>query len=239
MNTDSKAAAQARVSDKNLILKQLPEDVYARLLPDLEPVELALGQVIYRAEDEITHIYFLCESLVSLVAATTQGQSAEIGIIGYEGLVGMEALMGSSATLNQCIVQHPDGALRIKVNNLKAEFVRGGRLLDRFLTFTRLLNFQIGQTSLCNRFHTVEERLSRWLLICRDRTRTDNLQLTQEFLSLMLGVNRATVTISAIALQSANFIRYTRGRITIIDAVGLEDFSCECYGTIKKEYDRA
>lgn len=239
MNNNLRAVAQSRVSDKNLILKQLPEDVYARLLPDLEPVELTLGQVIYRAEDKISHIYFLCESLVSLIATTMQGQSAEIGIIGYEGLVGMEALMGSNAAINQCIVQHPDGALRIKVSNLKTEFARGGILLDRFLNFTRLLNFQIGQTSLCNRFHTVEERLSRWLLMCRNRTRTDNLQLTQEFLSLMLGVNRATVTISAIALQSAGFIKYTRGRITIIDAVGLEDFSCECYGTIKKEYDRA
>lgn len=239
MTSNSTLAAQARISGRNLILKDLPEDVYNRLVPNLEPVKLALGQVIYGAEDEIDYIYFLHNSLISVIATTMHGQSAEIGIIGYEGLVGMDALMGSDRAANPFIVQHPESALRISVKAFKTEFARGGILLDKFLNFTRLLIIQIGQTSLCNRLHTVEERLSRWLLMCRDRTGTDNLQLTQEFLSLMLGVNRATVTLSAIALQSAGFIKYARGRITITDSLGLEDFSCDCYRTVKKEYDRA
>jgi len=238
MLDNSNSTAQLYFSTRNLILNALTEDEYARLLPDLEPVKLTLGQVLYRAEEPIKHIYFLNNSMVSVVAMTSDGQCAEAGVIGYEGLVGMDALMGSDSALNETIVQHPDGALRIRVDAVRTEFKRGGVLLDRFLSFTRLLLIQIGQTALCNRLHTVEERLAKWLLLCRDRAGTNKLQLTQEFLSIMLGANRPTVTVAAITLQSAGYIKYTRGRITIIDPEELRYFSCDCYQTVKHEYDR-
>lgn len=238
MPKDSSPSTQSHLSTRNLILNALPEEEYERLLPDLEPVELALGQILYRPEEPIEYVYFPNNSMISVVALTSQGQCAEVGVVGYEGMVGMDVLMGSDSTLNENLVQHANGAFRMNVNAIKTEFKRGGELHDSLLRFTRLLMIQIGQTALCNRLHTVEERLARWLLLCRDRAGTEKLQLTQEFLAIMLGANRATVTMSAIALQSAGYIKYSRGHITIIDREGLEDFSCDCYKTVKREYDR-
>lgn len=238
MSEESNLSPQPRLLTKNRILDALPEDEYERLLPDLEPVELLLGQFLYRAEDTIKHVYFLSDAMVSIVATTTAGQSAEIGVIGREGMIGLEVLMGSDSTVNDTLVQDSTGALRISTAAIRKEFKRGGVLHDSLLHFTRLLITQIGQTALCNRLHTIEERLSRWLLLCRDRSETNELQLTQEFLSMMLGANRATVTMSAIALQNAGYIKYSRGQITIIDGKGLEDFTCECYKIVKTEYAR-
>lgn len=231
-------STQARFSTTNYILNTLPDEEFERLLPDLEPVELKLGQVLYRPEEPIEYVYFPNNTMISVVAVTAEGQSAEIGIIGREGMIGMDVLMGSDSTLNEHIVQHPNGAFRINTAAIKQEFKRGGALHDLLLNFTRVMMIQIGQTALCNRLHTVDERLARWLLLCRDRSGTAELQLTQEFLSIMLGTNRATVTMSAIALQSAGFIKYARGHITIKDHEGLEDFTCECYQIVKKVYDR-
>lgn len=238
MPDESSFSNQPDHSTKNHILSNLPSEDYERLLPDLEPVKLVLGQFLYRAEETINQIYFPDDAMISVVANTMTGQSAEIGVIGHEGLIGLDALMGSETTPHDNLVQHASGAMRINLAPIKEEFKRGGALHASILNFARLLMVQIGQTALCNRLHTVEERLARWLLLCRDRTGTDRLQLTQEFLSLMLGTNRATVTVSAIALQSAGYIRYTRGRIFIKDGEGLEDFACECYRVVKKEYDR-
>jgi len=238
MSEDSNLSTESRLSTKNRILNALPTEEYERLLPDLEPVELFLGQYLYRAEDTIRHVYFPSDAVVSIVATTTEGQSVEIGVIGREGMVGMEILMGSDSTLNDHLVQDASSALRISTAAIREEFKRGGVLHDSLLHFTRLLMTQIGQTALCNRLHTIEERLSRWLLLCRDRAGTNELQLTQEFLATMLGTNRASVTIAAIALQSAGYIKYSRGHITIIDGKGLEDFTCECYKIVKTEYDR-
>jgi len=238
MPKDSSLCTLPRLSTVNHILKALPEEDYERLLPDLEPVELALGQVLYRAEEPIRHVYFPNNSMVSVVANTLEGQCAEVGVIGREGMIGIDVLLGSDSTLNENIVQHANGALRINTTAIKTEFKRGGVLHDSLLRFTRLLMIQISQTALCNRLHTVDERLARWLLLCRDRSGTDELQLTQEFLAIMLGTNRATVTISAIAIQSAGYIKYSRGHITVTDGEGLEDFACNCYQTVKQEYDR-
>lgn len=238
MPEDLNLSIQTRLSTVNYILKALPKEDFERLLPDLEPIELKLGQVLYRPEEPIEFVYFPNHTMISVIASTAEGQSAEIGIIGREGMVGMDVLLGSDSTLNENIVQHPNGAFRINTASIKQEFKRGGALHDLLLRFTRVMMIQIGQTALCNRLHTVDERLARWLLLCRDRSGTGELQLTQEFLSIMLGVNRATVTMSAIALQSAGFIKYSRGHITIKDSEGLEDFSCECYKIVKKEYDR-
>ena len=238
MPKDLNLSTQSRLSTKNYILKALPEEDFKRLLPDLEPVNITLGQILHRPEEPISHVYFPNDSVVSVLAATAEGQCAEVGVIGREGMIGMDVLMGSDSSINENLVQHANGALRISTNAIRTEFKRGGALHDSLLIFTRLLMIQISQTALCNRLHTVEERLARWLLLCRDRAGTDKLQLTQEFLALMLGTNRATVTISAIALQSAGYITYKRGHITITDCTGLEDFSCNCYQTVKKQYDR-
>lgn len=225
-------------SNENLILNALPEEEYERLLPDLEPVELFLGQILYRPEEPIEYVYFPVSSMVSVIASTADGQSAEVGVIGREGMTGIDVLMGGDSTLNTHIVQHPNGAFRTKTAVIKREFKCGGALHDELLKFTRLLMIQIAQTALCNRLHTVEERLARWLLLCADRSGTDELQLTQEFLAIMLGTNRVTVTMSAIALQNTGYIKYTRGRITITNHEELENFACDCYRTVKREYDR-
>ena len=237
MPKDLSLSRLTRPKTENLILDALPDAEYQRLLPDLEPVKPALGEVIYRPEEPIEYVYFPQNAMISVIASTAQGQSAEVGVIGFEGMTGMEVLMGSDSTLNENIVQHSANALRIKTAAIRKEFKRCGNLNDSLLSFTRLLMIQIGQTALCNRLHTLDERLARWLLVCRDRAKTDELQLTQEFLSIMLGTNRANVTMSAIALQSTGYIKYRRGQITITDGAGLQNFACDCYRTVKRQYD--
>ncbi len=225
-------------STRNTILNSLPEEDYRRLLPHLEPVELPHGRFIYRPDEPIKHVYFPNDSMVSVIATTPEGHSAEVGVIGYEGIVGVDVLMGVDSTNNESIVQLADGAMRITADFLKEEFKQGGAFHDLSLRFMHNLMAQISQTALCNRLHTVEERLSRWLLMCHDRSTNDEIRLTQEFLAIMLGTQRATVTVAAINLQSAGFIKYSRGIITIIDRTGLEGFSCECYKIVKRAYDR-
>lgn len=234
----SSHSAKQHLSTKNIILNALPEEDYKRLSPDLKQVELDLGQVIYRAEEPIEYVYFPNNSMISVIANTSGGQSAEVGVIGFEGIIGIDVLLGSDSSMNENIIQLADGALRINTATVKKEFKRAGALHDSVLRFTRLLMVQISQTALCNRLHSVEERLARWLLMCRDRSATDDLNLTQEFLSVMLGANRATVTLAAIALQHIGYIEYSRGHIKITDREGLENFSCDCYKTVKQEYDR-
>ncbi len=228
---------QFRLSTSNRILNALPDEDFERIRPDLEEVELVLGQIIYLPEDPIKHVYFLNHAMVSVIATTISGQCAEAGVIGNEGMAGIEVLMGSNNTLNENVIQLPNGALRMSVDAVKREFKRADALHDLLLQFMRLLMLQISQTALCNRLHTVEERLARWLLMCHDRSETDKLRLTQEFLAIMLGTNRATVTMSAITLQNIGMIKYSRGLITITDRDELEHFACECYETIRREYD--
>ena len=223
---------------RNTILNRLPEDVYQRLLVNLEFIELPHGQFIYRPDEHIKYVYFPNNSMISLIATTPEGYSAEVGVIGYEGIVGVDVLMGVDSTTNESIVQLADGALRINADALKEEFKQGGVFHDLSLRFMHDLMAQISQTALCNRLHTIEERLSRWLLMCRDRSQSDSLYLTQEFLAIMLGTQRATVTIAAINLQSANYIKYSRGTINIMDRPGLEEFTCECYEIVKRTYSR-
>lgn len=238
MSENSSLSTQPRLSTQNCILNALPKEDFERLLPDLEEVNLALGQVIYRVEEPIEYVYFPNNAVISVIANTAEGQCVEVGVIGREGITGIDVLMGADSTLNENIIQYPDDALRINTAAIKKEFKRAGAFHDLSLRFIRLLMIQISQTALCNRLHTVEERLSRWLLMCHDRAEADELTLTQEFLGYMLGTNRATVTVSAIALQSAGFIKYSRGLITVVDRKGLEDFACDCYKTVKQEYDR-
>ena len=239
MSDTAENSTRSQLSTKNYILNSLSQADFERLLPDLEFVKLAHGEVLYRPLEPIKYVYFPDDAMCSVVATTAEGQCAEVGVIGREGMIGIDVLMGIDFSLNENFIQLPDGGLRMKTSAIKREFKQNGELQDLLLNFVRLLMFQISQTALCNRLHTVEERLSRWLLLCRDRSATDELQLTQEFLSIMLGANRATVTVAAITLQGGGYIKYSRGLITILDREGLEHFACDCYRTVKDEYDRS
>lgn len=229
---------QSRHSTKNQILLALPDEDYQRLHPYLEPVELKLGQILYRPEEPISYVYFPNNAMASIIATTPDGQAAEVGVVGREGISGVDVLMGVDSTPNEAMIQLPDGALRIKTETIREEFKRGGAFQNLSLKYIHALMMQISQTALCNRLHNVEQRLARWLLMCHDRAKGDELTLTQEFLSIMLGVNRPTVTNAAVLLQGGGFIKYSRGKITILDREGLEDFACDCYEVVKPEYDR-
>jgi CRP-like cAMP-binding protein len=235
---NSNPSTQSRLSTKNYILNALPEEDFNRLLPDLTPVKLPHGQILYRPDEPIEYVYFPNNSVLSVVAITADGQSVESGVIGREGMAGVNVLMGVDSMPNENIIQLADGALRMSTAAVRREFKRGGALHDLLLRFMHALMIQIGQTTLCNRLHSTDQRLSRWLLICHDRSETNEMKLTQEFLAIMLGADRARVTMSAIALQSAGYIKYSRGNIVVTDREGLEDFTCACYQLVKQEYDR-
>jgi CRP-like cAMP-binding protein len=223
-----------RLLTNNYILNLLPDEEYKRLHPDLELVDLPRGFSIYRADEPIKHVYFPNNAMISVVTNTSSGESIEAGIIGWEGLAGIEVLMGVNSTSNESMVQLADGGLRIKTEAIRKEFDRGETLQKVALRYMHALLLQVSQTALCNRLHSLEQRLSRWLLMCCDRAGSHEIKLTQEFLSIMLGVNRPTVTIAATNLQNAGFIEYSRGRITIVDGKRLEKFTCECYSAVKK-----
>lgn len=222
----------------NLVLTALPQDALERLLPNLERVELPLGKNLFRAHEEIKHVYFPECAIASMFANTSEGESSEIAIIGREGAVGLDILMGTDSSPHDCVVQIPDGGYRISTAALREEFRGCDEAHDIFLLFLHKLMTQISQTTLCNRLHSLDERLPRWLLMCHDRIDGDEVALTQEFLALMLGVSRVSITAAASALQNIGHITYSRGRITINDRAGLEDSACECYQIVKKEYER-
>ena len=229
---------QSSLSTRNHILNSLPEEDFARLLPDLKPVEMPLGKTIFHPEEEINYVYFLNTAMVSVVSRTADGQSVEAGVIGWEGIAGFNVLMGSDTMPNENIVSLPGDGHRLPTAAAKREFKRGGAFQDLCVRYMHAVIIQLGQVTLCNRLHAAEERLARWLIMCHDRAATDKLQLTQEFLSIMLGTNRVTVTNSAIVLQNIGNIKYKRGLITVLDREGLEDSACDCYRTIKQEYER-
>jgi len=229
---------QPRHSTDNHILNNLSDEDYARLHPHLTPVNLALGEIIYQPEESIKYVYFPNNAMASVIATTPEGQCAEVGVIGREGIVGVDVLMGVDSTSHQVMVQLSDGALRISTATAKKEFADSAAMNKMLLLCVHALMMQISQTALCNRLHSIEQRLSRWLLLCRDRSASDVLSLTQEFLAIMLGANRPSVTTAALILQGGGFIKYSRGRITVIDREGLEDFACDCYRVVKPEYDR-
>ncbi len=222
---------------ENRLLAALPSDIYERILLHLETVTLKLRQVLYEAGDTIEHVYFPRNALISLVTKMRNGHSAEVGMVGSEGMVSTSAFMGGDTIPYQAIVQGSDGAMKMTVAALREEFNRGGPLQTLLLRYTQALHVQVSQTAACNRLHSLEERLARWLLMTHDRIRSDRLELTQEFLSTMLGVERSGVTLAAITLQDEMLIKYSRGRITVLDRAGLESASCECYGRVKIIFD--
>jgi CRP-like cAMP-binding protein len=199
---------------------------------------LALGDQVYESGGRLDYVCFPTSSIVSLVYTMEDGAVAEIGLVGNDGMVGVALFMGGDTMPNRAVVQMGGGAIRMKATTLQKEFLRGGQLQKILLRYTQVLITQISQTAVCNRLHSVEQRLSRWLLMCHDRATSDELPMTQEFISNMLGGRRQSVTVAAGRLQDAGLIHYIRGNIEIIDRKGLENHVCECYQVVKTEYDR-
>jgi CRP-like cAMP-binding protein len=222
----------------NRLLASLPPEELERLLPHLGHVSFALGEVIYESGGRQSHIYFPTTVIISLLYLMENGSSAEMGVAGCEGLVGVALFMGGDTVPNRAVVQSAGAAFRMKTNVLQDEFARGGTFQRLLLRYTQALMTQMSQTAVCNRLHTVEQQLCRWLLLSRDRLETDELVMTQELIANMLGVRREGVTHAAGRLQESGLISYVRGHITILDRPGLETAVCECYKVVKDEYDR-
>jgi CRP-like cAMP-binding protein len=223
---------------ENRILAALPRAELNRLLPDLAPVRLPQGKVLWDADDHIRHAFFLMGGMVSLLSFTEEGACVEVGMIGSEGLAGIFSILRFDAAPYRVVVQLPTAAMRIRVAALRREFARDGRLQDLLLRYTYTLLTQVSQSASCNRFHTAEERLCRWLLTSGDHAKSDIFPLTQEFLAQMIGAPRTSVTTVASRLQRMGLIRYRRGKIRILDRHGLENFSCECYKVINEGLSR-
>ena len=223
----------------NQLLSSLPSDVRQRLTPHLERIDAELNKKIYAPYEEIRHVYFPINSMVSIVASTESGEMAEVGVVGREGAAGIDIAMGANKSPHHSMFQIGGPAYRISGSEFEKEFKRCGDFHDRILSFVQKFYAQVSQTTLCNRLHHVEERLPRWLLMCHDRIDGDLLPLTQEFIALMLGASRVSITLAAKDLQKIGYIKYVRGKITVLDREGLEDGACECYKIVKREYDRA
>ena len=213
----------------NRILQGLPPSDRARLIGAVQPVAFTLGDVVCEAGKPLDYIYFPTTAVVSSLYTTEDGATTEMFLVGNDGVVGVSSFLGGGITPNQDVVVVGGEALRMKASALRDEFRLGGALQALLLRYTQALITQISQTAVCNRLHAVEQRLCRWLLMCRDRVERDELEMTQEFISNMLGGRRETVTVAAGRLQDAGLIRYSRGHITIVDRRGLEAIVCECY----------
>jgi CRP-like cAMP-binding protein len=223
---------------KNHLLAALPAGEWVRWLPALEPVEMPLGHVLYESGVAMTHVYFPTTSIVSLLYVMEDGASAEIAVVGNEGIVGVSLFMGGETTPSRAVVQSAGTGYRMRGQLLKEEFNRSGPVLHLLLRYTQALITQMAQTAVCNRHHTLDQQLCRWLLLSLDRLQASELVMTQELIANMLGVRREGVTEAAVSLQEAGLIRYRRGHITVLDRKGLERRTCECYAVVRKEYDR-
>jgi CRP-like cAMP-binding protein len=223
---------------KNRLLAVLPATEYERLHPHLEPVSMSLGAVVYESGSRLDYVYFPTTSIVSLLYVMEDGASAEIAVVGNEGMVGIALFMGGETTPSRAIVQSAGSAYRLPGRLMKEEFVRGGAMQHLLLRYTQALLTQMAQTAVCNRHHSVDQQLCRWLLLSLDRLPSNKLTMTQELIANMLGVRREGVTEAAGKLQGAGLIEYSRGRITVLDRPGLEALACECYGVVKTESDR-
>ena len=223
---------------KNHLLAALPAAEWQRWLPQLESVEMPLGQVLYESGSNIKHVYFPTTSIVSLLYVMENGASAEIAVVGNEGIVGISLFMGGESTPSRAVVQSAGHGFRLDAQTMKDEFNRAGPVLHLLLRYTQALITQMSQTAVCNRHHSLDQQLCRWLLLSLDRLQGTDLVMTQELIANMLGVRREGVTEAAHTLQQVGLIRYARGHITVLDRKGLEERVCECYGVVKKEYDR-
>lgn len=223
---------------RNRLLARLPPEEMERLLPHLGRVSFTLGEVVYESGGRQSYIYFPTTAIISLLYLMENGSSAEIGVAGCEGLVGVALFMGGETVPNRAVVQSAGAAFRMRAKVLREEFARGGTFQRLLLRYTQALMTQMSQTAVCNRLHTIEQQLCRWLLLSLDRLDSDELVMTQELIANMLGVRREGVTNAAGRLQENGLISYARGRITVLDRRGLEAAVCECYRVVKDEYDR-
>ncbi len=222
----------------NQLLAALPDAEWERWLPQLEPVEMPLGQVLYESGTTLSHVYFPLTAIVSLLYVMENGASAEIAVVGNEGIVGISLFMGGESTPSRAVVQSAGHGYRLNAQTMKEEFNRAGPVLHLLLRYTQALITQMAQTAVCNRHHTLDQQLCRWLLLSLDRLQGNDLKMTQELIANMLGVRREGVTEAALKLQKVGLIRYARGHITVLDRAGLEQRTCECYAVVKNEYDR-
>ena len=223
---------------QNNLFRALPPDACERVFPYLEWVELPLGHVLYESGDTLQHVYFPIDCIISLLYVMENGASAEIAVVGYEGMVGIALFMGGESTSNRGIVQSAGSAYRLRGNLLKREFARSGALQHLLLRYTQTLLTQMSQTAVCNRHHSIDQQLCRWLLLSLDRLLSNQLVMTQELIANMLGVRREGVTEAAGKLQAQGIITYKRGHITVLDRPKLEAACCECYDVVKIESDR-
>src|ERR1700738_3012105 len=222
----------------NHLLAALADDQWQRWIRHLEHFEMPLGQVLYEPGTTLSHVYFPTTAIVSLLYVMQNGESAEIAVVGNEGVVGVSLFMGGESTSSRALVQSAGGGFRLTAQLMKKEFDRAGPVLHLLLRYTQALITQMAQTAACNRHHTLDQQLCRWLLLSLDRLRGNELVMTQELIANMLGVRREGVTEGALKLQHAGLIRYARGHISVLDRDGLQKRSCECYAVVKKEYDR-
>ena len=222
----------------NRLLAALAATDYERIAPHLEPAPMALGDVIYESGSRMRHVYFPTTSIVSLLYVMADGASAEIAVVGNDGIIGISLFMGGESTPSRAVVQSAGESYRLKADLLKEEFNRSGPAMHLLLRYTQALITQMAQTAVCNRHHSVDQQLCRWLLLSLDRLPTDELTMTQELMANMLGVRREGVTEAAGKLQAAGLIHYSRGRIKVLDRRGLEARVCECYDVVRRETDR-
>jgi CRP-like cAMP-binding protein len=223
---------------RDQLLAALPEAEWQRWLPQLEWTNLALGQVMYESGRPLSHVYFPTTAIVSLLYVMEDGASAEIAVVGNEGLVGISLFMGGESTPSRAVVQSAGEGFRLKAQEMKEEFNRAGPVMHLLLRYTQALITQMAQTAVCNRHHTLDQQLCRWLLLSLDRLEGTELLMTQELIANMLGVRREGVTEAALKLQKLGLISYARGHIHVLDRVGLEARTCECYEVVRKEYAR-
>jgi CRP-like cAMP-binding protein len=223
---------------QNQLLAALPPAEFARLAPHLELIAMPLGEALYESGGRLQHVYFPTTAIVSLLCMLENGASAEIAVVGHDGILGISLFMGGETTPSRAVVHSAGFGYRLKAQLLKQEFNRAGPMLHLLLRYTQSLITHMAQTAVCNRHHSIEQQLCRWLLLSLDRLASDSLTITQELIANMLGVRREGVTEAAGNLQRAGLIRYSRGRIEVLDRPGLEKAVCECYSVVKLEADR-
>jgi CRP-like cAMP-binding protein len=223
---------------QNHLLAALPHAEFERMLPHLELVPMPLGEALYESGGRLQHVYFPTTSIVSLLYVMEDGASAEIAVVGNEGILGISLFMGGETTPSRAVTQSAGFGYRMKAQVLKTEFNRAGPVMHLLLRYTQALITQMAQTAVCNRHHSLEQQLCRWLLLSLDRLNSNQLNMTQELIANMLGVRREGVTEAAGKLQREGLISYSRGHITVLDRAKLEHSSCECYAVVKKEFDR-
>jgi len=225
-------------ADENHLLASLPPAIRALWLPHLELVDLKLGQILYEAQGSLTHVYFPLTAIVSLLYVLKSGSSAEIAVVGNDGMVGFSLVMGGNTALTRAVVHSSGVAFRMEAQFMKHEFNLMPPVMHLMLRFIQALTTQMAQTAVCNRHHSLDQQLCRWLLLSLDRVRSNELIMTQELIANMLGVRREGVTEGATQLQLAGLIKYARGHITVLDRAGLERRVCECYKVVRREYRR-